>query len=143
KPSTPGNDSGEVPQLFRSSSGMVQDSRLRSVVNTQWTQARSAYSNRPRELTNFQEDDDPFTGGRRNAGDKLSLERLHGSAVVPYSADPLPPRVPPRVHPPRRRTLNSQTDDPSPILEYEEEKAIDQHSAELQRRARRDRDSGS
>ncbi|KAG6044586.1 hypothetical protein E4U39_003200 [Claviceps sp. Clav50 group G5] len=42
-------------------------SRLCSVANTQWTQAISAYSNRPREFTtNFQEYDDPFTGGRRN-----------------------------------------------------------------------------
>ncbi|KAG6084159.1 hypothetical protein E4U15_001694 [Claviceps sp. LM218 group G6] len=68
-PDTPGNDSGEVPQLFRAHPAW---SRLCYVANTQWTQARSAYSNRPREFTNFQEDDDPFTGGRNNAGDNLS-----------------------------------------------------------------------
>ncbi|KAG5943496.1 hypothetical protein E4U59_000283 [Claviceps monticola] len=75
-PSTPGNDSGEVPQLFRGSPGMVQDSRLCSVANTQWkwTQARSSYPNRPREFSNFEKDDDPFIGGRRNAGDNLSPE---------------------------------------------------------------------
>ncbi|KAG6051841.1 hypothetical protein E4U39_006928 [Claviceps sp. Clav50 group G5] len=49
-------------------------SRLCPVANSQWTQARTAYPNRPREFLNPQKDDDPFTEGRRPAGDDLSPE---------------------------------------------------------------------
>ncbi|CCE34607.1 uncharacterized protein CPUR_08541 [Claviceps purpurea 20.1] len=49
-------------------------SRLCPVANTQWTQARSAYPSRPREFANPRDDDDPFTEGRRPAGDDLSPE---------------------------------------------------------------------
>ncbi|KAG6262829.1 hypothetical protein E4U47_007628 [Claviceps purpurea] len=41
---------------------------------TQWTQARAAYPNRPQDSIDTREDDDPFTGGTRNAGDNLFLE---------------------------------------------------------------------
>ncbi|KAG6201707.1 hypothetical protein E4U35_005640 [Claviceps purpurea] len=68
---SPGNGSGEVSQLFRGSLGMVQ-----TLLCGQHTMvaARSVYPNRPREFTNSQEDDDPFTGGRRNTGDNVSPE---------------------------------------------------------------------
>ncbi|KAG5939982.1 hypothetical protein E4U59_002758 [Claviceps monticola] len=76
-------------------------SRLCSVTNTQWSQVRSIYPNRLREFTNStipspEEGETPDTTS--------PPKRSHGTALASSSAHPLPPRV----QPPRRRTLNSQ-----------------------------------
>ncbi|KAG6139275.1 hypothetical protein E4U28_003901 [Claviceps purpurea] len=69
------NGSGEVPQLLWS--------RLCPVVNMQWTQARSAYPNRPRGFTNSQENDDPFSGREKKRRRRPLPRSFHAEAQLP------------------------------------------------------------